>query len=701
MAVSTTRRLMFFGAGALPIGAHAASLGAPPPARPARPGGLHVSRTTDGAILPGDEGRLLRTDEDVRGADITLTLPPAAAFGEGRRIRVRKAGRSHFTHIVTVAGDRIGEDGPRFRVLGAADDGAGAIRLKVEENRVIAADTRVVVEGVRGTVEANGEWTADRTPVEKLALTHIDLQGSAFRSPYISGGAVTVIRRRISLLVQDQWIELESNGVDRWQFFGSPGIEGSRDFLLGHNTRTAGGYKGFGRGGGDGIFPADFVYDAAQLRLFARSIMLREVNDPVDLALGRIQANDGQGSYPYGPKFSDFSEGQNIGSLYWTPFNHRIGFPRVAQIGCRSAEDHTPETLGVQLKMSVIPRGSNLLIDRLWIDQRFSWGGRSEDAAFNILDAAAGDTVRISNSSPAYSGALLRAVTARSKDPGFQLIRFTANGDDAFRVDGAGNVATDGAASMSTPADYAEMVREWWDGNPHGEDRAGLAVVLVRRDRPEVVVMPGDDDHADSLIRPARTLGDPAREAIIGVVSVNPAIKGASGELRWVRKFQTDPFGRVLTDPAEMVSWTEHRVENTARAQDEPAFQAEATQHAYYLDQLPPGVSVPPAPRGTLDEEIAGARRRILALQRGEAQGDPAAEGRFTWTSAPARRPVARPRLNPAFDPAAEYQGREQRREWDFVGLVGRLPLRRGEPRHPRWIKTGDITPEVAEWLVR
>jgi hypothetical protein len=57
--------------------------------------------------------------------------------------------------------------------------------------------------------------------------------------------------------------------------------------------------------------------------------------------------------------------------------------------------------------------------------------------------------------------------------------------------------------------------------------------------------------------------------------------------------------------------------------------------------------------------------------------------------------------LNPAYDPDAEYIPREQRPEWDCVGLMGKLRIRKGQPTGSRWIKMRDISDSVEEWLVR
>lgn len=60
-----------------------------------------------------------------------------------------------------------------------------------------------------------------------------------------------------------------------------------------------------------------------------------------------------------------------------------------------------------------------------------------------------------------------------------------------------------------------------------------------------------------------------------------------------------------------------------------------------------------------------------------------------------------RRKLNPAYDPEAEYIPREQRPEWDCVGLMGKLRIRKGQVTGSRWIKMRNISDFVEEWLVR
>jgi hypothetical protein len=60
-----------------------------------------------------------------------------------------------------------------------------------------------------------------------------------------------------------------------------------------------------------------------------------------------------------------------------------------------------------------------------------------------------------------------------------------------------------------------------------------------------------------------------------------------------------------------------------------------------------------------------------------------------------------RRQLNPDYNPDVEYVPREQRPEWDCVGLMGKLRIRKGQVTGARWIKMRDISDTVEEWLVR
>ncbi|MEX0595183.1 MAG: peptidase G2 autoproteolytic cleavage domain-containing protein, partial [Candidatus Paceibacterota bacterium] len=59
------------------------------------------------------------------------------------------------------------------------------------------------------------------------------------------------------------------------------------------------------------------------------------------------------------------------------------------------------------------------------------------------------------------------------------------------------------------------------------------------------------------------------------------------------------------------------------------------------------------------------------------------------------------PVINPKFDPSLKYIPRSDRPEWNLVGLLGQIRMRKGQVTHPNWIKMKDMGDDVELWLVK
>ena len=86
-------------------------------------------------------------------------------------------------------------------------------------------------------------------------------------------------------------------------------------------------------------------------------------------------------------------------------------------------------------------------------------------------------------------------------------------------------------------------------------------------------------------------------------------------------------------------------------------------EHKYHSDRIPEGLEVPE------DAEVfdAGQRRK----------------------------------LNPDFDESFEYVPREERDEWHIVGLLGQIPITKGQPVADNWIKMSDVSDTVEMYFVK
>jgi hypothetical protein len=211
-----------------------------------------------------------------------------------------------------------------------------------------------------------------------------------------------------------------------------------------------------------------------------------------------------------------------------------------------------------------------------------------------------------------------------------------------FRANGNGYF--DGGADVGS-ADYAEMF-EWLDGNPDDEDRRGYAVCLD-----------------GEFIRFA-TAND-APEELLGIVSAEPGVLGDSASLNWSGQFLRDEFGRKLTTPVEYLVWN-------AKGLDAPDPENE---HGSQDERLP--VS-----------ELGTGSELDLRVPDYAREAD-------------IRKTFYQLVENPDYDPEQTYVNRRARKEWDAIGMLGKLALRKDQPVGDRWRKLKPINDKLDLWLVR
>ncbi len=162
-------------------------------------------------------------------------------------------------------------------------------------------------------------------------------------------------------------------------------------------------------------------------------------------------------------------------------------------------------------------------------------------------------------------------------------------------------------------------------------------------------------------------VGDKIRKAtssdtasdIIGVISGRPSVVGDAAWNKWNKKYNTDDFGSYIREAYTVTEWTE----------------ADGTEHSYASDEIPSGL-------------VASAGATVLTTDADGAT-------------------LTRRQLNASYDDSQAYTPREDRAEWDAVGLMGKLRLRVGQPTGSNWIKMRDTATDdggnvtIEEWLVR
>jgi hypothetical protein len=277
---------------------------------------------------------------------------------------------------------------------------------------------------------------------------------------------------------------------------------------------------------------------------------------------------------------------------------------------------------------------------RINSDGKISMGfaGTSGSVFHFVRDSGNVEIIHADATNASYAEDVLTFDCNRAATSSYNLLRGTSGGQADSEL------ICDGAGRfavdgdlVSGGADYAEFF-EWKDGNSSDEDRVGYSVVL---DGNKIVKATDSDDASK----------------IIGVISGKPAVVGDGAWNKWQQKHLKDDYGRYIYEDYTQTEWT-----IVEEGKDD-------IYHSYQTDLIPDGLSVPSdALVTTKDQDGNNLQRR---------------------------------KVNPDWNKDTTYIPRSERKEWDTVGLMGKLRLKKGQPTGTNWIKMRDISDTVEEWLVR
>ena len=269
----------------------------------------------------------------------------------------------------------------------------------------------------------------------------------------------------------------------------------------------------------------------------------------------------------------------------------------------------------------------------------------STNGKFTLTHGGNEDGVVYTNSNDSNGGSHIKLESYRSATGNFWFMQGVSDSDGTpdreFRITGEGEFFSDASAYNTGAGDYAEYF-EWKDGNSSSEDRRGYPVVL----------------DSDNKIRKATS--DDAKANIIGIVSANPAVVGDNPD-SWKGKFVRDDYNGIVKEEYTLTQW-EVDAKNSVGADIKET-------KSYHTDRIPSDVTAPSdAVVKTKDEDGNTLMRR---------------------------------KMNPDYDRSKTWIPRSERKEWDAIGLMGKLFLRKGQPTGDRWIKMRSISDAIEEWLVR
>ena len=175
------------------------------------------------------------------------------------------------------------------------------------------------------------------------------------------------------------------------------------------------------------------------------------------------------------------------------------------------------------------------------------------------------------------------------------------------------------------------------------ESKDGNAIAIgatVKLDGDKVVVC-GDGDTPIGVVRPSNSA----------------CIVGNAEPMQWKEKYLRDDYGAYLREDYTQTEW------------EEEVDDGENIKHTYQSDRIPEGLTAPEDAVVTVkDYDGTNLNRRVL---------------------------------NPDYDESREYEQRRYRDEWCLIGLLGQIPITKGQPVADNWIKMKDVSDTVEMYFVK
>ena len=177
-------------------------------------------------------------------------------------------------------------------------------------------------------------------------------------------------------------------------------------------------------------------------------------------------------------------------------------------------------------------------------------------------------------------------------------------------------------------------------------------------------------------------------ETPIGVIRPHDgcAVVGNSAWSKWQEKYLKDDYGAKLFESSTKTRWSEEITFEAYTSGSVNSFDKTGgseggiisddkvnpsgsesvkyyREYKYYTDRIPSGSNVP---------------GDAVVFDAGQRQN-----------------------LTPDYDSSMTYVPREERDEWHIVGLLGQIPITKGQPTGSSWSKMRDVSNTVEMWFVK
>jgi len=216
----------------------------------------------------------------------------------------------------------------------------------------------------------------------------------------------------------------------------------------------------------------------------------------------------------------------------------------------------------------------------------------------------------------------------------------------------------------------------------------------------------------DGKVRGARK-----NETPVGIISANPGIAGGD-YMEWPQKYLRDEYGKpimekirekIMVPQTEKVTRERQKIRKRTRTETETRTEVVLENGKYIqkeiTEKVKRQVEEPVFEEVDLYDEtgenVIGTHRLPVMETYEEEIEVLDEEGKPVMVGSGKFETFERPKLNPEYDETQEYIPRDQRPEWNCVGLLGQLPLRKNQRMAESWVKIKDINEKVELWLVK
>jgi hypothetical protein len=250
----------------------------------------------------------------------------------------------------------------------------------------------------------------------------------------------------------------------------------------------------------------------------------------------------------------------------------------------------------------------------------------------------------------------------------------------AARISRAGQIDAEGSINASQSLDYAEYFES--------KDGSSIAIgTSVKLDGNKIVACE-EGDTPLGVIRP----------------SSSSAVVGGGQVFHWQEKYKKDDYGATIWEDYTLTKWSEEITfeEYSARGKDETGgamggiltdSKVEGSKEVLYKegDELPEG------------KEAGDVKEAAVAdtyFREHKYHSDRIPDSLTAPDDAEVIDSGKRQKLNPDYDDSKKYESREERDEWHIVGLLGQIPITKGQPTG-NWIKMKDVSDTVEMYFVK